>query len=860
MKVNRQRALPFSSPRRAAAHHRRQRADILRQLGLASYINGSQFAILWVEPTGETETYASEALQPLLAAYFDEDKLQRSRDASSRLKQRKALDKHAEEATRMGSDVFGPTGEAVSLESQDAFDPDDDEDSEEEQLAREQGLPYLKTTETKRQPVLSRPTSAAGDSARPPSRQQPAPVQQLPTPSRPHPYSTTPAATPNSPPLVPTRVTRSLSLANAEPPHLSPSLISAIPSTAPIYVPYTFNPSTLAEWYTEKFSTLPQKVSKTVCKIWVKVVEPDKQANFPYIAGDSHAPQWWPKDVRHKEPDHLIKPERITLLATLLRATSLPVSDFERATAKASALIPAKQAPTLDEIYKVAREERRALQASGGNPFEFLTVLLPAATASTRGEEEDSPRASTFNAEDRPTRHRSRRSITSMPSLPPSLDTTPRSRQGAQPYPLSRSHSVSEVHTLSPATSRPLARSHSLTSHMSSAAGKERSAVSKSKTSRRGRASLGGVIEGDDFGAFDDGTALAMAEFGLQPAISLQHHLEPRPSSSNDTRRHSYHEGHSYQLHDGPSPSSSRLQVSPSGSSLRRSPSSASNEPSFASPAMIKSRSRLSQQPLGSIAEAGASSQTGGAGEFGQRSTSGGSSSSTSGRARPSALLQVHASHDLDPQGAYSNDYPTPTYPPSNPLYHAQQPPHHHHSPAPRPSQPPSHSQQHPHRHHAPPLPPPPMVPHQPSPVLFQTSTFGAFPDDSPQPSPYYDHRPLHEHTHDPYTPSYVHQAIPSHQQQQHQASPYYYSPAALDVGVTGDAPGMTYMHPPLQEYDYTLQHPQPHAVYGMSPDLGGGAFAAGSLGGGEMDMYEEERRREEARRRYQEHAYGVQG
>lgn len=313
MKVNRQRALPFSSPRRAAAHHRRQRADILRQLGLASYINGSQFAILWVDPTGEGETFASEALQPLLSAYFSQDKLQQSRDASNRLKQRKEQNKHAEEATRMGSDVFGPTGEAVSLDPQDAFDPDEDEDSEEEQLAKEQGLPYSRTTDTKRQGGTSRPTSSAGDSARPPSRQQPTPILQLPTPSRPHPHSNAIVATPSSPPLVPTRVTRSLSLANAEPPQLSPSLPSAVSPIAPVYVPYTFTPITLAEWYTDKFATLPQKVSKTVCKIWVKVVEPDKQANYPYIAGDSNAPQWWPKDVRHKEPDHLIKPGELGL-------------------------------------------------------------------------------------------------------------------------------------------------------------------------------------------------------------------------------------------------------------------------------------------------------------------------------------------------------------------------------------------------------------------------------------------------------------------------------------------------------------------------------------------------------------------
>jgi len=59
------------------------------------------------------------------------------------------------------------------------------------------------------------------------------------------------------------------------------------------------------------------------------------------------------------------------------------VSDFERATAKASALIPAKQAPTLDEIYKVAREERRALQASGGASIPQALLLVLALTLSS---------------------------------------------------------------------------------------------------------------------------------------------------------------------------------------------------------------------------------------------------------------------------------------------------------------------------------------------------------------------------------------------------------------------------------------------------------------------------------------------
>lgn len=387
MAKQRVRSTPFRSPRRAAAHFRASRADVLRQLGLASYINGSHFAILMVGPAGDSEVYASEALQQLLDACFSPQLLQRAKDAAARVNLRKAQDRSAEET--VGGDVFGPTGAAIAM-PQEPLEFDEADDSEDETLARERGVPYTKKQDSVPS-VLHRPSSAAGASADPSS--QPAPIQQLPTPSRPQFQSTTPTATPSSPPLVATRVTRSLSLLNADPPNLSPSLSSSAisPSATPTYVPHTFNPTTLAAWYTDRFATFPQKVSKTICKLWVKVVEPDKQIKFPYVSGEAKQPSWWPANVRHKEPDHLIKPgpsaiahgcvdevvgaeadlgdppaERITLLATLLRATSHPVTDFERATGRASALIPARSAPTLDMIYKVAREERKALLANGG--------------------------------------------------------------------------------------------------------------------------------------------------------------------------------------------------------------------------------------------------------------------------------------------------------------------------------------------------------------------------------------------------------------------------------------------------------------------------------------------------------------
>ncbi|KAJ4146836.1 hypothetical protein LMH87_001395 [Akanthomyces muscarius] len=69
---------------------------------------------------------------------------------------------------------------------------------------------------------------------------------------------------------------------------------------------------------------------KTACKLiakaWVKAVEPKKQSTHPYTGSDGKAPDWWPKPwgptkddkVRHKEPDHLYKRERVHLLAYIL--------------------------------------------------------------------------------------------------------------------------------------------------------------------------------------------------------------------------------------------------------------------------------------------------------------------------------------------------------------------------------------------------------------------------------------------------------------------------------------------------------------------------------------------------------------
>ncbi|OLN93991.1 hypothetical protein CCHL11_03433 [Colletotrichum chlorophyti] len=141
--------------------------------------------------------------------------------------------------------------------------------------------------------------------------------------------------------------------------------------------------------YEQRFKNCQQTACKLIAKAWVKVVEPKKQTNHPYTGQDEKAPDWWPKPwgptkeekVRHKEPDHLYKRERVHLLCHILRMIvepiekqhpairkmNLNVQKLEEATTEAMSAFfsdkenksNAKKKPYLDEIFKVARHEER---------------------------------------------------------------------------------------------------------------------------------------------------------------------------------------------------------------------------------------------------------------------------------------------------------------------------------------------------------------------------------------------------------------------------------------------------------------------------------------------------------------------
>ncbi|KAG5976220.1 hypothetical protein E4U55_007424, partial [Claviceps digitariae] len=140
-------------------------------------------------------------------------------------------------------------------------------------------------------------------------------------------------------------------------------------------------------FYEQRFKNCQQTACKLIAKAWVKAVEPKKQSTHPYTGSDEKAPDWWPKPwgptkedkVRHKEPDHLYKRERVHLLAHILRLVIEPnnkqhsdlqklglnVKKLEETTYEALSSFfldnetNAKKRPYLTEIFKMARQEER---------------------------------------------------------------------------------------------------------------------------------------------------------------------------------------------------------------------------------------------------------------------------------------------------------------------------------------------------------------------------------------------------------------------------------------------------------------------------------------------------------------------
>lgn len=90
---------------------------------------------------------------------------------------------------------------------------------------------------------------------------------------------------------------------------LGPEATIISPAGGTEYKPLTIgNGPEVTIFLETRFRQLQQLCCKIVSKAWIKVIEPKKQTRFPYNRGEESKPEWWPDDVRHKEPDHLMKP------------------------------------------------------------------------------------------------------------------------------------------------------------------------------------------------------------------------------------------------------------------------------------------------------------------------------------------------------------------------------------------------------------------------------------------------------------------------------------------------------------------------------------------------------------------------
>ncbi|KAF7852433.1 hypothetical protein EAF04_010973 [Stromatinia cepivora] len=142
----------------------------------------------------------------------------------------------------------------------------------------------------------------------------------------------------------------------------------------------------VTKFYSCRFKDMQQASCKLMGKAFVKLVEPRKQTHYPYTKGAAKAPPWWPVTsgellVRHKEPDHLLKPERIRLLVHILKMIvepyhkqcpavqklNLNVKKLEEVTMEGMSNWfndkdhpeNAAKKPFLKEIFKVARREEQ---------------------------------------------------------------------------------------------------------------------------------------------------------------------------------------------------------------------------------------------------------------------------------------------------------------------------------------------------------------------------------------------------------------------------------------------------------------------------------------------------------------------
>ncbi|KAF3009283.1 hypothetical protein E8E15_001438 [Penicillium rubens] len=162
---------------------------------------------------------------------------------------------------------------------------------------------------------------------------------------------------------------------------------------------------------------LQQTNCRALAKAYVKLVEPRKQVYFPYngrivVAGvtqqldpEAAKPPWWPAGVRHREPDHLLKEERIRLLIHILcelrtshRITTKKLQEADQPIRRY--IVPPERVCILDKIYRVRQEEVELVEgkSDGQRQAWICRMNLPEAAGATSNHNEHNGDSIPFDA------------------------------------------------------------------------------------------------------------------------------------------------------------------------------------------------------------------------------------------------------------------------------------------------------------------------------------------------------------------------------------------------------------------------------------------------------------------------------
>jgi hypothetical protein len=357
---------PYNSPTRQHRHFKSKRDLVLRSLGKAAFINGSQFAIIWVTARGETECYGSDAFQPKLATWFPEgvcaDAIHTARQEQLRLASQDGAKQRDYASMLDASDHLSKQhdqqGSAEEGDEERASDAGTPAEACAEQTPGANRAIALTPLDANSADVFGRPARPAESLARAATSEDPS----------------SHAASPALP-----RGRRRTAVA----PYVAP----------PTGIESVFeNETEVTAYLTAKVTELQQNVCKLLAKAWIKVIEPKKPTTHPYAGGDATKPTWWPAHVRHKEPDTLLKPgarapsrslerrltkfaERIDLLVGILGSPYSGLTRLELASGEMSAFIPTHKHAILRDIYNVARGFENMRRIQGG--ASRLTRLPP---------------------------------------------------------------------------------------------------------------------------------------------------------------------------------------------------------------------------------------------------------------------------------------------------------------------------------------------------------------------------------------------------------------------------------------------------------------------------------------------------